>query len=118
VLVVLGAATWRRNSVYAESETLWRDNVAKNPHSWAAFNNLGTTLWQLRRTQEAIGCWEQALLIKPNYPEVHNNLASPLAQAGKFDEAIEHYKQALRLRPEFSVASTALARLRPVPVDR
>ncbi|MGO9526362.1 MAG: glycosyltransferase family 39 protein, partial [Verrucomicrobiia bacterium] len=31
VVMVLGAATWRRSGVYAGEETLWRDNVAKNP---------------------------------------------------------------------------------------
>jgi tetratricopeptide (TPR) repeat protein len=101
VLVVLGTATWRRSCVYADSETLWRDNVAKNPNSWAAYNNLGTTLWQSGRAQEAIAYWEQALRIKPDYPEAHNNLASPLAQAGRFNEAIEHYEQALQTKPDY-----------------
>ena len=99
-LILLGAGTWERSSVYANSETLWRDNAAKNPNSWAAFNNLGTILWQSGRVDEARGCWEQALQIKPaDYPEAQNNLATLLAQAGKFDEAIGHFEQALRAKP-------------------
>ena len=101
VLAMLAVATWKRSTVYTNNETLWRDNVAKNPNSWAGYNNLGVAFWRSGRVNDAIVCWQRALQIKPDYPEVHNNLASPLAQAGKFDDAIRHYEQALRTKPDY-----------------
>lgn len=44
VVIALGWGTWRRGLVYATDETLWRDNVAKNPDASVAHNNLGVTL--------------------------------------------------------------------------
>ena len=96
VLVALGASTWIRASVYGDAETLWRDTLAKNPNAWLAHNNLGDALVQAGRVQEAIGHYEQALRIKPDYAEAHYNLGIALVQAGRLQEAIGHYEQALR----------------------
>ena len=54
--------------------------------------------------QEAIGHYEQALRIKPDYAEAHNNLGIALVQAGRMQEAIGHYEQALRIKPDYAEA--------------
>ncbi|MGD0651502.1 MAG: tetratricopeptide repeat protein [Verrucomicrobiia bacterium] len=108
VLMVLAVATWRRGRVYADEETLWRDNVAKNPNAWLAHHNLGIALGQAGRIQEAIGHWEQALRIKPDYARTHYNLGIALGQVGKLADAIVHYEQALRIKPDFAEAHNSL----------
>ncbi len=104
MLLALGTATWRRSCVYADDETLWRDNVAKNPQAWMAYNSLGFALAGRGRLTEAIAQYQQALQLKPDYAEAHNNLGNALAQAGKREEAIEQYEQALRINPDSAKA--------------
>src|SRR5664280_2915987 len=82
VLMVLGVATWTRASVYANSETLWRDNVAKNPDAWVAHYNLATDLQKAGKLQEAGEQYEQTLRLRPGYAEAENNLGITLALAG------------------------------------
>ena len=108
VLMVLAVATWRRGHVYADEETLWRDNVAKNPNAWLAHHNLGIALGQACRIQEAIWHWEQALRIKPDYARTHYNLGIALGQVGKLADAIAHYEQALRIKPDYAEAHNSL----------
>ena len=119
VLVALGAATWSRASVYADSEALWRDNVAKNPDAWMAYNNLGCTLEGEGKIDEAIAAYEQALQLKPDLGEAHYNLGIVLVKVGRVPEAIEHYQLALRVKPDYAQAhynlGIALARARRVP---
>ncbi|HVM60698.1 MAG TPA: tetratricopeptide repeat protein [Verrucomicrobiae bacterium] len=66
--------------------------------------NLGFALAQTGQAQEAIGHYEQALRLKPDFAEAHFNLGNVLFQAGKAPEAIDHYEQALRLKPDFAEA--------------
>ncbi len=108
VLLALAAGTWRRGCVYADDETLWRDNVAKNPNAWLVQYNLGSALSHAGKPVEAIGWYEQALRINPDYAEAHNNLGAALVQVGKIQEAIGHYEQALRIRPNYAEAHNNL----------
>ena len=104
VLILLGQATWRRSSVYADSETLWRDNVTKNPYAWMAHNGLGSALEAAGQLDEAIEQYDQAVRINPDYAEGHYNLGSALWQAGKSEDAIEHYEEALQIKTNFAEA--------------
>jgi tetratricopeptide (TPR) repeat protein len=79
MLIVLGMGTWKRSGVYANEETLWSDNVAKAPNAWAAHYNLGIVFARLGRVPEAIGQYEQALRIRPDFADAGNNLAWLLA---------------------------------------
>jgi tetratricopeptide (TPR) repeat protein len=72
---------------------------------------LGLALVQLGRPQEAIGHYEQAVRLKPDFAEAHYNWGVALEQAGRVQEAIGHYEQSLRIKPDFAKARDALARL-------
>jgi tetratricopeptide (TPR) repeat protein len=100
VMIVLGTLSWQRCLVFCNQETLFRDNLLHNPLAWVAHNNLGLALIEQGRGQEAIEHFEDALRIRPDYPEAHNNLANALRQVGRYPEAIGHYEQALRARPD------------------
>jgi len=101
LLVTLAGLTWKQARVYRDPETLWRDTVTKNPVGWMAHDNLGYTLTQAGKLDEAMEHFERALRIRPDYPEAHNNLGVALTRAGRTQEAISHFEQALRLKPHY-----------------
>ncbi len=109
VLVALAAATWSRSTVYADNETLWRDNLAKNPNAYVAHENLGVALVEAGQPDAGMKEFQQALRIAPDEPSVHNSIALILADRGRTQEALAHYQEALRLRPNYSDAHCGLA---------
>ena len=64
---------------------------------------------RLGRLREAVGHWEQALRIKPDYAEAHYNLGLALVRLGRLPEAMGHWEQALRSKPDYAEAETNLA---------
>jgi len=99
LLLTLGTLTWGQTHAYRDSETLWRDTLAKNPDAWIAHNNLGVLLENQNRETEAQAQYEEALRLQPDYVEAHNNLGFALSQAGHIEEAIAQFKAALRIDP-------------------
>jgi tetratricopeptide (TPR) repeat protein len=107
-VLMLGVSTWRQARIYQNLKTLWGDTLAKNPQCWLAHNNLGSVLLRERNFSDAIGHFDQALEIKPDYAEAHNNLGNAMAQTGKIEEAIAQYEEALRINPDYVEAHTNL----------
>ncbi len=83
--------------------------LASVEYSVKFHNDLGAVLQRWGRTQEAIGHFEKALRMEPDYAEAHCNLGAVLGQAGRLQEAIAHYEQALRIKPDIAVAHNNLA---------
>jgi serine/threonine-protein kinase len=67
---------------------------------------LGDQLMQERHSVEdiqpveAIGFYEAALAVHPDFPLVRSNLALALQAMGQFDQAIDQYNQAIRFEPK------------------
>lgn len=101
ILIVLGILTWRQARVYTDSESLWRDTIAKNPTSWLAHNNLANLLDRRGDTEEAIPHYQDAIRLNPDFAEGHLNYGIVLSDLGMLDEAIAQYKEALRIAPEW-----------------
>ena len=79
VVVALAGLTIQRNRDYISDIALWDDTVAECPQNPRAHHNLGFALAQIGKFQEAIGQYEQALRIKPDYADAHYNLGFALA---------------------------------------
>ena len=84
----MAVLTIQRNRDYISDIAIWDDTVAKCPQNPRAHHNLGIALTRIGRLQEAIGQYEQALRIKPDYVEAHYNLGIALARIGRIQEAI------------------------------
>jgi tetratricopeptide (TPR) repeat protein len=104
LMLALGCATWSRTHVYANSEALWRDVIAKNPNAWSAHVNLGNAFLEVGKVQDAAVQYEEALKIEPFLAEPHNNLGTILIRSGQLPEAISHYEQALRIKLDYPEA--------------
>lgn len=100
--------TIQRNQDYRSALTIWQDTVKKDSNSARAHFSLGIALFQTGKVQEAIGHYEQALRIQPDYVVAHYNLGVALVQQGRLQEATGHYEEALRLRPDYPEAHNNL----------
>ncbi|MDA8678623.1 tetratricopeptide repeat protein, partial [Luminiphilus sp.] len=73
-----------------------------------AHNNLGITLKELGRLDEAEANYRQAIALKPDYAEAHNNLGNSLQELGRLDEAEASCRQAIVLEPDLAGAHNNL----------
>ena len=74
-----------------------------------AHDTLGVQLSQAGKPSEAVGQFEQALRLYPDYPKAHLNLGIAMEQMGRVHDAIEQYEQALHLNPDYAKAHLNLA---------
>ena len=100
LLSVFAICAWFQARHWKDSVSLFTHAVDVTTDNWLARNNLGFSLVQQGRNNEAITHFSEALRIKPNYWEGHVNLGNTLALAGKFEEAIDHFYDALDLKPD------------------
>ena len=70
-----------------------------DPGDSETWSNKGNTLHELKRFDEAIAHYDQALALKPDYAEGWSNKGITLHELKRFDEAIAHYDKALSLKP-------------------
>jgi tetratricopeptide (TPR) repeat protein len=108
VLAVLALLTWRQSALYADSETLYRKTLERNPRSWLALNNLGVISLERRNWDEAERFFFESLRLNPRYEAALNNCGFVLARRGQLDEAIVYYRRALAIWPEYPDANVNL----------
>jgi tetratricopeptide (TPR) repeat protein len=82
--------------------------LASVDHYTDAQNSLGSELFKAGKTTEAIGHYQQAVRLRPEYAEAHYNLGVAFAQLGRLPEAIDQYQQALQLKPDYAEARNNL----------
>eukprot|EP00927_Polykrikos_kofoidii_P059684 TRINITY_DN54827_c0_g1_i1.p1 TRINITY_DN54827_c0_g1~~TRINITY_DN54827_c0_g1_i1.p1 ORF type:complete len:653 (+),score=140.23 TRINITY_DN54827_c0_g1_i1:228-2186(+) len=98
----------QRAGKHAKAAEHFRSSLAQFPNPRAHFG-LGTCLACLRRRQEAIESFREALRISPGMVGAHVNLAGTLLALRRFDEAETHCRHALRLEPHSREAVMNLA---------
>jgi tetratricopeptide (TPR) repeat protein len=99
LLFLPAALTWWQAGLWANPETLWRDNIAKNPRSWMGYNNLAGVLAREGRLDEAITALRQSVAINPRYVGAYNHLGIVLASQGKGEDAIAAFQAAMKIDP-------------------
>ena len=100
VLVVLGLLTWRQANIWRDDETLNRHIIALNPQARNTHFNLGKTLYQQGRYEEALAAYRVAAEQAPDDFEIHANLGGILNALGRFKEAEIHLRHVLTLNPQ------------------
>ena len=73
-----------------------------------AHSNLGNTLHELDRLDEAEASYNKAIALKPDYAEAYSNLGNTLHELGRLDKAETSCRQAIALKPDFATAHNNL----------
>ena len=90
-----------------EAESLFQQILTYEPSPEAHFN-LGKTLKDAGRLDEAAAAYRAAIAIRPDLVEAYNNLGTALKELGDLDGALAAYRQAFALRPDPRTASNLL----------
>jgi uncharacterized protein (TIGR02996 family) len=107
VVLLLGYAygTHRRNAVWRDEETLWRDDVEKSPRNGRGLMIYGLTQMSKGKYRVALDYFERALVFNPNYPTLEINLGvvngamADQGNAARARAAQEHFLRAIALAP-------------------
>lgn len=83
---------------------LYRHILVEIPGDAAAHNNLGKILQAMKRPDEALASYDQAIALKPDGTEAHNNRGATLQEMQRFDEALASYDRAIALKPDSAEA--------------
>ena len=89
-------------SNYSKAEPHYRRAAANDPSNWNAAYNLGNTLYEQGKYEDAAKVFEQAIANAPDAQakaDVLHNAGNALLKQNKFKEAIKAYENSLRLRP-------------------
>ena len=65
----------------------------------------GKTLLEENKYEDALGYFEQAVLLNQNSPELWNYKGVELRSIGRYDEALECFNKSLELDPRDNTAS-------------
>ena len=74
-------------------------------------SNLGITLQELGRLEDAETSHKKAIAIKPEYAEAHSNLGLTLQELGRLEDARASYNKAIVIKPDLAEAHSNLGLL-------
>jgi len=100
IIGAMGAYSFARAGVFRDEETLWHDNLSKNPNAWQAHNRLGEFYLAQKRFGDASRHFERAAALKPELAGNHNLLGLAYCRLEKFEQGISEYRIALRLKEQ------------------
>lgn len=102
-LAACGWLSWQQSTCWRDSIAVFQQCLRVNPNSFPASLNLGNSLVDAGRIDEAIGHLQHAVTLGNQHPVRHKALAA-LAMAfhrqGRIEESAELYREALRIAPE------------------
>jgi tetratricopeptide (TPR) repeat protein len=58
---------------------------------------------ELKKYQEAIDTYKEAIKIKPDFHEAYCNMGVAYDELKKYQKAIDAYKEAIKIKPDFEV---------------
>ncbi len=107
----LSVAAYKRNLVWRDGITLWRDVVEKSPEKYRGHINLGRAYAIAGLFDEAEREFKKVLSLKPDYATMYYNLGVVYEKKGLVDKAMAAYAEALRLEPNHQRATEAFEAL-------
>jgi protein O-mannosyl-transferase len=100
LIIVLGLSSYSRNKVWKNDYTLWSDVTIKAPYNARGWYNKGCSLKNLKKDEEEIKYYDEAIRIKPDYHEAWYNKGLTLALSRKYEEAITCFDKAINIKSD------------------
>lgn len=91
------------------AEQLLRQAIGQDNTVGRYLGNLGVTLQDLGRDEEALDAFSRANALEPNSPDTLNDLGACMNKTGRYSEAVTTLRHALELDPTHIDASSNLA---------
>lgn len=104
IVIVLGAAAFQRNKVWANEYTLWNDVVQKSPQKARAYSNRGVALLNLKRYDEAINDFNKTLSLNKTFKNAYFNRGSVYYYKKEYDKAIADFSKTIALDSTYALA--------------
>jgi len=99
ILLACGVRAHDQTKIWRDSISLWEHTLAHTSGNYVAHFNLGSSLADKGKVEEAIAHYREAIRIKPTYAEAYYNWGVALGRQGKLKEAFARYERAIELKP-------------------
>jgi len=99
VVVALSVQSVVRLRDWRDDYTIFKAALRVAPESVRVLFNFGAACEERGDDASAIGAYEKAIAVWPDYADAHYNLAGVLARRKMLPAAIDHYREALRQQP-------------------
>lgn len=96
LILALSVGTWMQTSHWADNLKLYSHAIEVTDRNHMAHNNLGVSLRDAGRIDEAIEHWKKAVEIFPRFDDAIINLGVGLIEQKRYEEAITYYKKYLK----------------------
>ena len=101
LMLLLGILSWQQSRVWKDSETLFRHILNSHPTSVHALNNLGSSLFEQERYDEALEVYQRGIAQGLYVPELYGNMGKLLHQMGKDEDAIQWFTEVTLKKPAY-----------------
>ena len=109
-LYTLGKLAFNAND-FGTTVAYFDDAVKVNPNEELIWFNYGYALEQLRRPDEAVEKYLQAIRVEPIFIEAHHNVALVYMTRKEFPTAIDHLEEVLQTYPDHVSTNLHLAKI-------
>jgi len=93
---------WLRADDIAKASESFRRAGLLLPGFGSIWANLGATLGELDRPEDALASFERALVLEPSSPQVLNNVGVVKRELGRLGESEAAFRQVIQLTPEMA----------------
>lgn len=104
VLVILAGVTWQQCGFWKNSIYLWNHTLQITNNNYVAHYNFGKALFDKGEFEEAIGQYNKASRIAPNWPDNYIARGIVYYKLNKHQLAIEDCNRAIHLKPDSVLA--------------
>lgn len=99
LILTLSATSYRRNSLWQNPITLWKDAAQKSPNKSRPYTNLGAHYYELGLLTDALQALNTSLKLNPGNIESRHNIANLYLELKQYAYAEREYLQLIRLQP-------------------
>lgn len=117
IVVLLGARTVARNTVFQDTVALWYDVVRQMPENARGHYQLAEKLWDRGDVQRALDQYRVAASLEPSDAVLQNLVGARYASVGRNDMAEAYFLRSLQLRPDSAHAHKNVANLQVLRGD-